>query len=89
MLADRFAIVTCPPRLRRWKWRNGPLPPCPARWGGYYDRGDSACHESGLVNWLRDEQRAGGPRGRVGFAISARMSEWVHLFERERPLAML
>jgi hypothetical protein len=30
------------------------------------------------VNWLRDEQRAGGPRGRIGFAISARMSEPLH-----------
>ena len=40
----------------------------------YYYRGDSACHESGLINWLRDENRAGGPRGRIGFGISARMS---------------
>jgi hypothetical protein len=44
----------------------------------YYYRGDAACHESGLVNWLRDEQRAGGPRGRIGFAISARMSAPLH-----------
>jgi hypothetical protein len=41
----------------------------------YYYRGDSACHESGLINWLRDENRAEGPRGRIGFGISARMSE--------------
>jgi hypothetical protein len=41
----------------------------------YYYRGDSACHESGLIGWLRDENRAGGPQGRIGFAISARMSE--------------
>jgi Transposase DDE domain group 1 len=41
----------------------------------YYYRGDSACHESDLINWLRDENRAEGPRGRIGFAISARMSE--------------
>lgn len=41
----------------------------------YYFRGDSACHESGLVNWLRDAQRAGGPQGPIGFAVSARMSE--------------
>src|ERR1017187_7286206 len=44
----------------------------------YYYRGDSACHESTLVNWLRDEQRADGPCGRIGFAISARMSEALH-----------
>ena len=41
----------------------------------YYFRGDSACHESSLVNWLRDEKRADGPQGFIGFAISARMSE--------------
>jgi hypothetical protein len=44
----------------------------------YYYRGDSACQESDLVNWLRHEQRASGPSGRIGFAISARMSEALH-----------
>jgi len=41
----------------------------------YYFRGDSACHESGLVNWLRNPERDGGPKGVIGFAVSARMSE--------------
>ena len=41
----------------------------------YYFRGDSACHESGLVNWLRDADREWGPKGLIGFAVSARMSE--------------
>jgi hypothetical protein len=41
----------------------------------YYFRGDSACHESDLIEWLRDEKRADGPQGFIGFAISARMSE--------------
>ncbi len=41
----------------------------------YYFRGDSACHESGLVNWLRDEKRPDGAQGFIGFAVSARMSE--------------
>jgi hypothetical protein len=44
----------------------------------YYYRGDSACHESDLINWLRDENRGEGPRGRIGLAISARMSEALH-----------
>lgn len=44
----------------------------------YYYRGDSACHESGLINWLRDERREEGPPGFIGFAISARMSEALH-----------
>jgi hypothetical protein len=41
----------------------------------YYFRGDSGCHESGLINWLRNPQRDGGPKGLIGFAVSARMSE--------------
>jgi hypothetical protein len=40
----------------------------------YFFRGDSACHESGLLNWLRNPERDGGPKGPVGFAVSARMS---------------
>jgi hypothetical protein len=44
----------------------------------YYYRGDSACHESGLMNWLREEKRKEGPQGFIGFAISARMSEALH-----------
>jgi len=43
-----------------------------------YYRGDSACHEARLVNWLRDPQRADGPQGFIGFAISARMSPALH-----------
>jgi hypothetical protein len=40
-----------------------------------YFRGDSACHESRLLNWLRDPEREGGPKGFIGFAVSARMSD--------------
>jgi hypothetical protein len=39
-----------------------------------YFRGDSACWEKGLVNWLRNEERPDGPAGRIGFAISVRMT---------------
>jgi hypothetical protein len=44
----------------------------------YYYRGDSACHESELLQWLREEKREGGPEGFIGFAISARMSGALH-----------
>ena len=43
-----------------------------------YFRGDSACHEQSLIEWLRDEQRAGGPQGRIGFGVSARMNPALH-----------
>ncbi len=41
----------------------------------YYFRGDSACHEHDLVNWLRNPERNSGPKGVIGFAVSARLSK--------------
>jgi len=41
----------------------------------YYYRGDSASHEHELIEWLRDEERAEGPQGFIGFGISARMTD--------------
>lgn len=40
-----------------------------------YFRGDSACHENALLNWLKHPDRAKEPGGRIGFAVSARMCE--------------
>jgi hypothetical protein len=37
-------------------------------------RGDSACHENGLLRWLKDPARAQEPGGPIGFAVSAVMS---------------
>jgi len=53
----------------------GVLPPAGM---SYYFRGDSACHEYELLRWLRDEKRAQGPQGFIGFAVSARMTEALH-----------
>lgn len=40
-----------------------------------YFRGDSGCHENELIGWLRAPERGLEAGGRIGFAISARMSE--------------
>jgi Transposase DDE domain group 1 len=40
----------------------------------YYFRGDSAYYDKDLLGWLRDEARAEGPQGRIGFCISVRMN---------------
>jgi len=40
-----------------------------------YFRGDSACHEKELLEWLNHSDRAKEPGGRIGFAVSAVMSE--------------
>jgi len=40
-----------------------------------YFRGDSACHENQLLNWLKHPDREQEPGGRIGFAVSAVLSE--------------
>jgi hypothetical protein len=45
----------------------------PCTVGEFYFRGDSACYERELMGWLQNQQRQGGPAGRIGFAISVRM----------------
>jgi hypothetical protein len=39
-----------------------------------YFRGDSACHENDLLGWLKAPERDQEPGGRIGFAVSARIS---------------
>jgi hypothetical protein len=39
-----------------------------------YFRGDSACHENDLLGWLKHPDRTSEPGGRIGFAVSARLS---------------
>jgi hypothetical protein len=38
-----------------------------------YFRGDSACYEGQLLEWLSSQERRAEPGGRIGFAISAQM----------------
>jgi len=40
-----------------------------------YFRGDSACHQNELIEWLRDPARAVEPGGAIGFCISAIMGK--------------
>ena len=72
VLADEFRDGNVPAHMKPLEVAQRAFAALPGTVGEYYYRGDAACHESGLVNWLRDEQRSGGPRGRIGFAISAR-----------------
>jgi hypothetical protein len=69
VLADEFRDGS-PRRL--------PAMMAPLAVASFYYRGDSASHEKELLGWLRDDRRADGPQGRIGFAISARMSEALH-----------
>lgn len=78
VLADQFRDGNVPAQMEPLPVARRAFAALPSTVQEYYYRGDSACHESGLVNWLRDEQREGGPQGRIGFAISARMSDALH-----------
>jgi Transposase DDE domain group 1 len=78
VFADQFRDGNVPAQMEPLPVARRAFAALPSTVKEYYYRGDSACHESGLVNWLRDEQREGGPVGRIGFAISARMSNALH-----------
>jgi hypothetical protein len=52
-----------------------------------YFRGDSACHENELLDWLKHPDREKEPGGRIGFAISAVMSEALAAAVRQVPEA--
>jgi hypothetical protein len=47
----------------------------PATITTYRLRGDSALYDQAVLKWLANEDRAGGPRGFIGFSISADMSK--------------
>ena len=78
VLADQFRDGNVPAQMDPLEVAQRAFAAVPSSVSEYYYRGDSACHESNLLNWLRDEKRAGGPQGRIGFALSARMSQALH-----------
>lgn len=78
VLADQFRDGNVPAQMEPLEVAKRAFAALPDTVKEFYYRGDSACHESDLVNWSRDEQREGGPRGMIGFAISARMSKALH-----------
>ena len=43
-----------------------------------YFRADSACYDEEVLKWLADAEREGGPKGEIGFTISADMSPQLH-----------
>jgi hypothetical protein len=78
VLADEFRDGNVPAQMAPLAVAKAAFAALPAAVKSFYYRGDSACHEHHLLNWLRDEKRADGPQGRIGFAVTARMSEALH-----------
>src|SRR5258707_7815113 len=75
VLADEFRDGNVPAQMAPLTVAKAAFAALPKTVSSYYYRGDSACHERELVRWLSNERREEGPQGRIGFAISVRMSE--------------
>lgn len=78
VLADEFRDGNVPAQMEPLNVARAAFAALPETVEARYFRGDSACHEHRLVNWLRNGEREEGPGGFIGFAISARMSEGLH-----------
>lgn len=75
VLADEFRDGNVPAMMEPLTVAKRAFATLPATVEGFYYRADSASHEAKLLSWLRDEDRGDGPKGKIGFAISARMSK--------------
>jgi hypothetical protein len=74
VLADEFRDGNVPAQKEPLRVARRAFQALPSTVSEWYFRGDSACWEKELLNWLRDEQRAGGPKGSITFGISVRMT---------------
>jgi Transposase DDE domain group 1 len=78
VLADEFRDGNVPAMMAPLAVAKRAFAALPETVTSFFYRGDSASHEKELLAWLRDANRADGPQGSIGFAISARMSEALH-----------
>lgn len=74
VLADEFRDGNVPAKQAPLTCAQLAFAALPASVTQRYFRGDSACHENELIQWLKHPERAQEPGGRIGFAISAVMS---------------
>jgi Transposase DDE domain group 1 len=75
VLADEFRDGNVPARQAPLTCAQLAFAALPATVKQRYFRGDSACHEADLLDWLDHPQRAQEAGGRIGFAVSAVMSQ--------------
>lgn len=74
IVADEFRDGNVPAIMKPLTVAKRAFAALPSTVEEFYYRGDSACQENELMGWLRNEEREDGPRGFIGFAISARMN---------------
>ena len=75
VLADEFRDGNVPSRQAPVTCAQMAFAALPTNIQQRYFRGDSACHDNDLIQWLRHEDRSAEPGGAIGFAISAMMTE--------------
>ena len=75
VLADEFRDGNVPARQDPLACAKLAFAALPANLNQRYFRGDSACHEQALLAWLGHPDREQEPGGRIGFAVSAVLSE--------------
>lgn len=75
VLADEFRDGNVPARQEPLSCAKLAFAALPGTITKRYFRGDSACHENDLIEWLKSPEREQEPGGRIGFAISAVLSE--------------
>jgi len=73
-LADAFRDGNVPAHVKPLLTAQRAFAPLPGSVREFSFRGDAACWDRELVNWLRDERRENGPQGVIPFAISVRMT---------------
>ena len=74
VVADEFRDGTVPAKQAPLNCAQQAFAVLPASVRQRFFRGDSACHEHDLLQWLRHPERAAEPGGAIGFAVSAVMS---------------
>jgi hypothetical protein len=74
VLADEFRDGNVPARQEPLTCAKLAFAALPETVTQRYFRGDSACHEHELLDWLKHPDREKEPGGRIGFAVSACMS---------------
>lgn len=75
VVADEFREGNMPARQAPLSCVRAAFAALPSTVTARYFRGDSACHENGLLTWLAHPDRASEPGGAIGFAVSAVQTE--------------
>jgi hypothetical protein len=75
VLADEFRDGNVPAGMQPLRVAQRAFCALPGTVNEFYFRGDSACYEEGLLKWLCNSERAGGPCATIRFSISADMTE--------------